>query len=406
MTECRVCSSTSLEPILDLGEQALTGYFPSKGQKIPKERLLLSWCTSCGLSQLGTEIDIDRLYGPHYGYRTSLNDSMIAHIVSIVHGIEDNYITDQKSLNIMDIGSNDGTLLSCYRGQNLLVGVDPLATHYEDRYPPGSVCIEGFFSEELVRKHTDGIQFDVITAIAMFYDLPEPIEFVHQVKRMLKPNGIWVFEVAYMPHTVSALSYDTICHEHLEYYTFNNLQQILSRAGMKVIDWGINDTNGGSICIAAAIDHPNSHYKTAEIDRLLQSEANAGFLGREVLDDFAERAQAHSRDVRRLLQRIRKRGESVLGIGASTKGNVLLQYAGITPTLLPAIGEVNADKFGKRTPGTNIPIVSEKDILDANPDYLFILPWHFRLGFQKIFKDFTDGGGKLIFPLPRIDIHG
>ena len=402
MTACRICHSTSLDPVLDLGNQTLTGFFPSPGQEIPKSQLLLSWCSSCGLSQLGSDVDVDQLYGPHYGYRTSLNQSMIDHIQGITNGIETNYLGD-ASANILDIGSNDGTLLSCYKGDHILVGVDPLALHYDDRYPSKAICIEGFFSEQLVRKHCDKLEFDAITSIAMFYDLPDPIEFVHQVRNLLKRKGVWVFEVSYLPHMITNLSYDTICHEHLEYYTFSNLQHILQRAGMEVIGFGLNDTNGGSICIAAA---RQGSFPTADVSRLLQFEANGGYLGKEVLDAFAKKAKAHAADVRRLLRGIKQRGETVLGIGASTKGNVLLQYAGVTPDLLPAIGEVNQDKFGKRTPGTDIPIISEEQILAQNPDYLFILPWHFRKGFEKIFASYVEGGGRLIFPLPRIEIHG
>jgi hypothetical protein len=305
---------------------------------------------------------------------------------------------------VLDIGSNDGTLLSCYEGDHILVGVDPLAQHYKDRYPPKAICIEGFFSEELVRKHCDNIQFDAITSIAMFYDLPDPVEFAHQVRNLLKRDGVWLFEVAYLPHMIENLSYDTICHEHLEYYTFNNLQHILQRADMEVIDFGFTTTNGGSVCIAAA--RKGSRFGAADVSRVLQSETDTGYLGKEILDDFAKRAKAHSKDVRRLLRGIKQRGETVLGIGASTKGNVLLQYAGVTPDLLPAIGEVNQDKFGKRTPGTDIPIISEEEVIAQNPDYLFILPWHFRSSFEKIFASYVEGGGRLIFPLPRIEIHG
>ena len=236
----------------------------------------------------------------------------------------------------------------------------------------------------------------------MFYDLERPLDFVRDIERVLADDGIWVFEQSYLPAMLAAKSYDTICHEHLEYYALKQIVYIAREAGLKIIDIEINDANGGSFCVTAcklAAPFPEAG---EIVDRILADEERAGFDTDQPFLELQSAMDLHKNELTRLLQDIRKDGRLVLGYGASTKGNVLLQYCGIDRNLLPAIAEVNEDKFGSFTPGSKIPIIAEPDARAMRPDYFLVLPWHFRDSIVDREAAFLAGGGTLIFPLPEL----
>jgi C-methyltransferase-like protein/putative zinc binding protein/methyltransferase family protein len=402
---CRVCHSDDLISVLSLGKQELTGVFPSSSQDhVTRGPLELVWCGACGLLQLKHTYESSEMYGENYGYRSGLNQSMIDHLTSKVAYLE-RLVDLQSGQTVLDIGSNDATLLKAYTVAGLeRVGIDPTGKKFAEYYPDDVKLVPDFFSAHAFGS-VGAKRPKIITSIAMFYDLQNPIAFAKEIEQVLAPDGFWHFEQSYMPSMLRLNSYDTICHEHLEYYSLGVVQLILDAAGMKVIDVLMNNVNGGSFAVTAA-KKGNASVETnhAVVNWLLEQEARMGINGIRPYRDFEERVFRHRDDLVRLIHALREDGKTVLGYGASTKGNVVLQFCGFTTEDIPAIAEVNPEKYGKITPGTHIPIISEAEAREMQPDYLLVLPWHFKEGILRREKDYLASGGKLIFPFPEIEI--
>jgi hypothetical protein len=404
ITTCRVGGSSNLIHVLSLGDQALTGVFPrSADQQVSKGPLDLVWCLDSGLLQLAHTFDPHEMYGENYGYRSGLNESMVRHLSQKAAYLE--RLVDLNSGDVvLDIGSNDATTLKAYQTSAVTrVGIDPTGKKFAQHYAGGTVLVPDFFTARAFRSNSPE-RAKIVTSIAMFYDLGDPIDFARQVAEILAPDGVWHFEQSYMPSMLRTCSYDTICHEHLEYYSLGVVQHIVEAANLKLIDVQMNSVNGGSFAVTAA--HPNSAYKVNRVmlDWLLGQEERMGLQTPAPYRDFEERVFRHRQDLKRLLESLVGDGKRVLGYGASTKGNVTLQFCGIGPDLVPAIAEVNTDKFGTVTPGTHIPIVSEAEARAMEPDYFLVLPWHFKEGILQREKGYLSNGGRMIFPFPEIEI--
>jgi len=405
INKCRICGGTDLTSVMVLENQALTGVFPkSKSEKITSGPVELIKCigeNSCGLVQLRQSYDLAEMYGMNYGYRSGLNASMVKHLESKVKGILSLDILKAGDL-IIDIGSNDATTLKAYP-QDLygLVGIDPTGIKFSDYYPKNIKLIPEFFSADAVNKALNGKKAKVITSFSMFYDLEDPIAFAKEIEGSLDDNGIWVFEQSYLPAMILTNSFDTICHEHLEFYALKQIMWIADAAGLKVLDVEFNDVNGGSFSITAAKKASDLQPKTIKLEQILADEKAMGLDTTEAFDSFKVRVEEARIALMNFLNEAKTSGKRVCGLGASTKGNVLLQYYGIDSNLVESIGEVNSDKFGSFTPGTLIPLVSEAELLKSNPDYLLVLPWHFRAFFESLP---AMKGRTLVYPLPKFEI--
>jgi len=401
ISKCRLCSSSELISVLDLGKQKLTGVFPrSIDQNISSGPLSLVWCNSCNLLQLHHSYDPNEMYGENYGYRSGLNTMMVNHL-SAKTDLLTKQIGIRSGDSVLDIGSNDGTLLKSYNIDSLRkVGVDPTGSKFSHFYPNDIELIQDFFTASLLK----GSKFKVITAISMFYDLENPISFVRDIADILDDNGVWHFEQSYMPSMLRMNSYDTICHEHIEYYALKPVEKILNECGMRLLDVKMNAVNGGSFAVTAC--HHNASFKANDsvISWLLEQERNMGLNTPKPFTDFKNRVFDHKNDLKSLLIRLKEAGKVVHGYGASTKGNVLLQFCDITTKEIPYIAEINQEKFGCFSPGSNIPIISDAESKAMKPDYYLVLPWHFKSGIVNNEKEFLAKGGSLIFPLPEIEI--
>ena len=407
INQCRVCRNTTLETVIELGDQYLTGVFPSvpSNENISLGPLTLVKCSGgddvCGLLQLLHSYDHDEMYGLNYGYRSGLNPSMVNHLFAKVDSIMS--LTDlQKDDLVIDIGSNDGTTLGRYPDNLYLLGIDPTGNKFASYYKPHIKLIADFFSSDLVAAQCPGKKAKVITSFSMFYDLEDPVEFASQIASVLDPeSGIWVFEQSYMPAMLETLSFDTICHEHLEFYALKQIEWICIKVGLKLVDVEFNNVNGGSFSIVAA--HKNSiHQPNLKKINLIKAQEEADAL--DSLDPyqaFADAVKKTRLDLIDFVSEVNKNGQRICALGASTKGNVLLQYCGFTASDIENVGDVNPDKFGSFTPGTCIPIKNEDEVLASQPDYLMILPWHFRDFFINNPKF---SGRKLVFPLPKLEI--
>jgi NDP-4-keto-2,6-dideoxyhexose 3-C-methyltransferase len=403
IVQCRICGNRNLETVLDLGIQEMTGTFPKAGDPpLTAGSLILKKCHGddvCGLVQLDRSFDLTEMYGENYGYRSGLNGNMVEHLRSKVERIKKLGILQKGDL-VIDIGSNDGTTLGFYDDATLhRVGVDPTAEKFRQYYSPGIEIIPDFFSAGLVEEKLGGRKARVITSFSMFYDLEDPLKFMRQVAAVLEDDGVWIFEQSYLPTMLSHNSYDTVCHEHIEFYALSQIQWMAERAGLEIVDVEFNDVNGGSFSVTAAKQSGGPMREA--VARVLQQERDDGIHLLETYSAFAERAKNLKHDLRQFISDARAEGKTVAALGASTKGNVLLQYCELGPDMIDAVGEVNPDKFGRVTPGTQIPIIPEKNLLDMSPDYLLILPWHFRDFFLKS-ENFL--GRNLLFPLPEIQV--
>jgi NDP-4-keto-2,6-dideoxyhexose 3-C-methyltransferase len=407
ISRCRICGNQRLKPVLDLGEQALTGVFPrSKETSITSGPLRLVKCEvgndACGLLQLEHSYDLSEMYGLNYGYRSGLNSSMVRHLYAKVGRIRDHVQLARGDL-VIDIGSNDGTTLGAYGDHGFrLVGVDPTGVKFQSFYPPFVELIADFFSAQLLRQQLGGQKAKVVTSFSMFYDLEDPLAFMRDVYEALADDGIWVFEQSYMPRMLETNSFDTVCHEHLEYYALRQICWMTDRVGFRIVDVDFNDVNGGSFSVSVRKARAGEDKALIPaVERILAAEAAAGLDTLEPYLAFAERVAHARRDLLAFLGEARAAGKTVAALGASTKGNVVLQYCDIDEGLVATVGEVNPEKFAGFTPGTLLPIVPEEDLLATQPDYLLVLPWHFRDFFcnSAVFK-----GRTLVFPLPRLEI--
>lgn len=399
--------SQNLVPVLDLGNQYLTGVFPRDPKEgITQGPLELVVAPDGGLLQLRHSYDLSEMYGLNYGYRSGLNRSMVAHLQQTVHRVL-KLVTLGPGDVVVDIGSNDGTLLRAYPdyGQRL-IGIDPTGVKFRSFYPEHVALLAEFFSADAFRGVAPGKKAKVVTSISMFYDLEHPLGFMQEVEEILADDGVWHMEQSYMPSMLRAKAYDTVCHEHLEYYALAQIKWMADRANLKILDVELNDVNGGSF--AVTLSRRDAPFSEAErlVDGLIRAEDEMGLATLKPYDEFREAVFAHRDRLVRVVRELRAAGKRVLGYGASTKGNVLLQFCGFTPDDLPFIAEVNPDKFGCYTPGTNIPIISEADARRMAPDYYLVLPWHFRPNLIERERQFLASGGTMIFPLPDISLVG
>ncbi|WP_124950148.1 class I SAM-dependent methyltransferase [Sulfuriferula thiophila] len=402
--KCRICGNTHLECVLDLGEQMLTGVFPrEKDAKVTTGPLRLVKCTGddvCGLLQMEHSYDLGEMYGENYGYRSGLNASMVTHLNNKVKKILGQVELAEGDL-VIDIGSNDSTTLQAYPSSGpILVGVDPTGIKFHSYYPAHIQLIPDFFSSALVNARFPNQKAKVITSFSMFYDLEDPMSFMQQVYDVLADDGVWVFEQSYMPTMLDMNSYDTVCHEHLEFYALHQIKWMTDRVGFRIIDVEFNDINGGSFSIMVSKANGDASI-AAPVQKILDSEIEKKLDTLVPYQAFAARVAQTKRDLLKFIENAHAEGKTVAALGASTKGNVLLQYCGLTPKEVEFVGEVNAEKFGCYTPGTWIPIIPEEELLAKKPDYLIVLPWHFRRFFENNAKF---AGMHLVFPLPQVEV--
>jgi hypothetical protein len=305
---------------------------------------------------------------------------------------------------ILDIGSNDGTTLKAYPSTEFdLAGMDPTGRKFARYYPPHVMLVPEFFSAETFRQAFPGRRASIVTSLAMFYDLESPQAFMRAVHDILADDGVWVFEQSYLPSMLSQLAYDTICHEHLSYYALRQIKWMTDRCGFKILDVELNDANGGSFCVTVAKLESKYSANCRQVDQLLADEEAAGLDTLVPFVAFRDAVMRHRDELCEFVRGEAASGKSIFGYGASTKGNVLLQFCEFTPKEIMGIAEVNEEKFGCFTPQTLIPILSEAEVRRQHPDYMLVLPWHFRNGIVRREAAYLAGGGRLVFPLPTLE---
>jgi hypothetical protein len=399
-----MCGDESLVTLLSLGNMSLSGVFPEEPfAPVSSGDLDLLLCENCTLVQLGETFSAEEMYGDNYGYRSGLNRSMVDHLEGIVDYAVGLVELDSKDL-VLDIGSNDGTLLRHYSGKtSRKIGMDPTASKFLDFYDSATVVVSDFFSKENFESTTSE-KAKIITSIAMLYDLENPILFAKDVASCLADDGIWVAEQSYMPWMVLTGAYDTICHEHIEYYSLKSLEFLAARAGLKIVDAEINGANGGSIRVAFA--HLSSAISpSVSVGEIHAWEKSERISSSDFFVDFAKYVSTHGSALRGLLEEFKSESKRIVALGASTKGSIVLQNAGLTQSHLDFIADVNPFKFGRYMSNSNLRIADEPKDLRAVADCVLILPWHFKETFEGKLADYLRNGGRIIWPLPAISIQ-
>lgn len=407
---CRVCSSTQLQEALKFEPQYIASTFvesnhnhPMAKVKIPMTVLL---CGNCGLVQLAETVHPDLLYR-NYFYRTAVNDTMRGDLNDVVcQAIEQGHPSAGDC--IVDIGANDCTMIGMFPATFRRIAVEPAKNIRWDHVDPSIHIINDYFSQAAVFHATGRKKIKVLTSTAMFYDLDNPNAAAHDIKALLDSAGVCIIQVSYLYCTIRDMNFYDICHEHLEYYSLETLNNLMEQNGLSIFDARVNCVNGGSLRVAVAHTE-NVRQRSGDFHRLLAEEQRLQLKSLETYRQFGHAIDTLAKRSHCFIAEEIRKGGKVIGLGASTKGNVLLQLCGITRDMVPYISERNPEKVGLRTLGTDIEIISEKDARRLNPSCVVVIPWNFKEEILRREKDYLDRGGKMLFLMPYpyyIDTHG
>ncbi len=405
---CKNCNSKKLKKIVKLDKQPISSvFFNKKKYNLKKYSLDLYECNNCSLVQFSKLPPLSDMYGTTYGYRTSLSNLMINHMNKKFIKICKNKNIIKNGSFILDIGSNDGTFLNFFakKNKNLnLYGIDPSSKKFSHFYKKNINLITNFFSFNTIKKEIKDInkivnKFSLITSFAMFYDIDTPNKFCNDITKLLNKDGLWISEFSYFPLLLKNLTYDQICHEHVTYYTLTTFEKIISKNGLKILDVSFNEINGGSIEVICCKKESKQKSNYKKINKILDDEKN-------INNEAYQRLNLRIKNTKNTLQTFVKEvgRKNIIGYGAATKGNIVLNQCEFTSKNIPYICDANPFKYGKYTPGSNIPIISKQKMRSLNPKYLLVLIWSFRSEVIKQEKNFIEKGGNLVFHLPLLHI--
>lgn len=391
---CRICRSKKLTSVVKIKPQYIASTFVKTNKDNPKAKIkipmTLLLCRNCGLAQLKETVEPDFLYESYF-YRSSVNNTMNRDLREVVADVTSR-VELKPGNGVLDIGCNDGLMLTFFKDSLRRVGIDPAKNIDWSGLPKSIEIVNDYFpSKKLL-----GQKFKIITTTAMFYDLDDPNKAVQDIKKLLDKDGVLCIQVSYLYDTIRDMNFYDICHEHLEYYSLKTLMYLIKKNGMEVFDASTNNVNGGSIRILAAHKEAKRP-KSENLEYILLREQV--FL----LEDprtYKIFSKLISMSARRAKDYIKKQSGLVIGLGASTKGNVLLQLCEIDKKMLPFISERNPFKVGLRTLGTDMLLISEDDARRKNPTCIFVIPWNFKAEIVAREKEYLEKGGKMLFIMP------
>lgn len=400
--KCRNCKENKFNPFFNLGNMELSTYFPDKNDKsrnpIP---LNLIYCKKCLLFQLQHNYNLKTLFNDKYGYRSGINQSMKNHFKDILDDISKKILLKDKDV-VLDVASNDGTFLGLYKQKNITrIGIDPTINKYKKYYDKKIKTSSNFFNLKTYKKITNK-KAKIITSIAVFYDVTNPNMFVKNISKILDSDGLWVLEQSYLPLIIKNYAFDSLCHEHITYFTFKQLNTLLKKYNLQIVDVKTNQMNGGSIRFFITKNNSKIQKNKKNLDSCLKIEKKFYSNLPKTLLKFKEDINKNKIKLVETIKNYKNNKKIIHVYGASTKGNILLQYFQINNKYIDFAADRNSYKWSKKTPGTNIPIISEKKSRKINPDIYLVLPWHFKDEFLIREKSFLKKGGRFIFPLPKV----
>lgn len=397
---CRSCKNTHFSNVLSLGNLYLSEF--TKGRKKPpRYPLNLVLCTDCFLVQLKETTPPKLLYTDNYGYKSGINLTMQQELKDVVSKTL-RKITPKKNILSVDIGANDGTLLSNYSSSVKTIAFEPVAKLAKECQKYADVVINDFFNAKVLQKKIGDKKTDIITIISCFYDIPNPNQFLQDITKILDENGIVVIQQNYLVGMLEQHAFDNIVHEHLEYYSMLSLQTLLKRHDLEIFDVKLSDINGGSF--RTYINFSGKRKISKHVDTLLRKESALKLNTRIPYKTFAKAIRKTKKQLFSFIQKEKRKGKSIAVYGASTRGNTLLQYFNLDNALIDYAIERNPEKWGTNIASVGIPIISEDDARKKHPDYMLVLPWFFKEEFLKREKAYLKTGGHFIFPLPTFEI--
>jgi SAM-dependent methyltransferase len=398
---CRSCNSKNLVNILSLGNQFLSDFV--KTNRKPKAfPLTIILCKKCFLVQLDYNAPQKYLYTERYGYRSGINQTMQDELKEIVQKALRKVAKNTKNITVVDIGANDGTLLKNYPKNIYRIGVEPITKFAKEAKKHADKIVNDFFNYSSCQKALKDKKADIVTAISCFYDMEEPNQFIEDVKKIMKENGIFIIQQNYLVGMLKLNAFDNIVHEHLEYYSLLSLNNLLERHGLEVFDLEERVLNGGSFRTYIATKGIRKISKAVlEMER---HETKLKLTNKKIYLDFAKQIRNNKEKVLNFVKKQTANGKLVYLYGASTRGNTLLQYFELDNRLIKKAVERNSEKWGKIIASVGIPIISEEEARNDKPDYMLVLPWFFKEEFLKREKKYLETGGHFIFPLPKLEV--
>ena len=398
---CRSCNSTNLLKIVSLGKQYLSDFV--KVNKKPKAfPLRIVVCKKCYLVQLDYTTPQKYLYTERYGYKSGINQTMQQELKEIALSCLKRIKKTKEKIVAVDIGANDGTLLSNYPKNIYKIAVEPIKKFAKESRKYSNKVVNDFFTYQAYFKKLKNLKADIVTAISCFYDMENPNEFVNDIKKILKDDGIFVIQQNYLVSMLTLNAFDNIVHEHLEYYSLLSLNNLLNRHGLEVFDVELRQLNGGSF--KTYIARKGRRKISKNVLKMQSTEKRLKLNNKKIYLNFAKRIEENKQKLTTFIKNETKKGKKIYLYGASTRGNTLLQYFSLDKKHIPYAVERNPEKYGKIIASVGIPIISEEQARKDNPDYMLVLPWFFKKEFLKREKSYLQKGGHFIFPLPKLEI--
>ena len=408
---CKICGNTNLKKVLFINEQYISATFVKTNEnneltKI-KTPLTLVLCSendkkdNCGLLQLLEITEADLLY-KQYFYRSATSDTMRRDLEDVVKNVSK--ITEIKDQDIIvDIGSNDCTLLNFYQDHLTLVGFEPAQNiKYVDKKKNIKIFKTYFNSADFKKNFSKKAK--IITSCAMFYDLAQPKKFVEDIDTILDKDGVWCVQISYLVSMLKFNNFYDICHEHLSYYSIETFEAVLGELNLKLFFAETNDVNGGSIrlfvCRKTNFKNFDKKEYSEKLSKLKAEEAEYKLKNENTYIEFQSKIDNIKDKTVAFVNNIIETKSDVFALGASTKGNILLQHFGLDKSKIPFISERNHEKVGLRCLGSDIELISEKSARSKNPKAFLVLPWNFKDEIVKREKEYLDNGGLLMFPMP------
>ncbi len=402
INKCRICSNNSVNEILKLEPQYIATTFVTDNEDNPMAKikipLTLILCKKCGLVQLKETVRPDLLY-KNYFYRTAINETMKRDLQDVVNYAVENVKTESNDV-VVDIGANDCTMVSMYPDHLKRFGIEPATNIDWSNVSKSITVVNDYFSKDIVLKATNYKKAKIISATAMFYDFDDPNVVTKDIKDILHEDGVCVIQVSYLLDTIRDMNFYDVVHEHLEYYSLKSINYLMERNGLKVIDATTNFVNGGSLRVL--VTHKDSRRpKSKRYQEILDEEEKWNLEELDTYVQYEQKIKDIIKKSREFIVNEIENGGTVIGLGASTKGNVLLQICRIGKDLLPYISDRNKEKVGLRTLGTDIEIISEEKARKINPSAMLVIPWNFKEEILSREQNFIQNGGKMLFLMPK-----
>jgi len=413
MSKCRISGEETKE-VFSLGNIYMSDFLTENEQPRAGEcELKLKLCEKSGLLQLEDTIPQEKMYG-RYWYRSGTNQTMKDELKDVVDSCLKSVKTKEGDI-FLDIACNDGTLFDYVPSHLVKLGIDPSDDSYHtESSKKADEVIQDYFSAKAYKSGKYGSKkAKIVTTIAMFYDLDNPISFCNDVKEILEDNGIWVIQLSYTPLMLRQMAFDNICHEHITYYSLSSIKYLMDKVGFDIVDCTLNDVNGGSFRVflmkkeadkTRFRDQQKRDVANFRIESLLKYEESLQINNPETYINFYNDICSLKEKMVSFIKQEKEKNKTIYGYGASTKGNTLIQWYGLDNAQITAIADRSPYKHGLRTAGTNIPIISEEQMRSEKPDYLLILPWHFIKEFTERERNYLNNGGKFIVPCPKFTI--